>query len=248
MQTMSAYAVAVGIGLCIAAYAELGGPGVDTLQVWSDTVMEKVLPSAPVQSEPWTDLYGQHRARLHALDQRLGRLSTSGLDVDALARLLTEGTSSELERAYVIHRWVSSHIRYDQGGFLVRNFRNTSSPKVVLDRRAGVCDGIAGLVTALGQAAGLRIEKVLGEARGEHQRVVDRSLTRHAWNRVQIGQRWFLLDPTWDIATRPDERTEVLRWFLVDPERMIRTHLPNSTRWQLLTPPVSRAAFHQTVR
>ena len=248
MNAFKAYAGAIALGLGIAGYAELGGPGIDSLQIASDSVMNWVGGSKPVRTAPWHDLYSAHQPRLHRIDARLAALTGESLDVTALSAEITRGLATDLEKIYAIHRWIALHIRYDEGEFLTRNFRNAASASVTLERRAGVCDGIASLVVALGRAAGLEVHKIVGEAKGAAYRPGKALQIKHAWNRVRIGNGWFLLDATWDIDPQParptaGSRSRPLRWFLVDPEVMIRTHLPNSSRWQLLSVPVDRAAF-----
>jgi len=248
MHPFKAYAGAIALGLAIAGYAELGGPGIDSLQIASDSVMNWAGGSKPVETAPWRDLYGTHQVRLHRLDARLAALTGESLSLSALSAEITRGLGTDLEKIYAIHRWISLHIRYDEGDFLTRNFRNAASASITLERRAGVCDGIASLVVALGREAGLEVDKLVGEAKGASYRPGKVLQIKHAWNRVRIGNGWFLLDATWDLDSesgRPTagSRSRPLRWFLVDPAVMIRTHLPHSSRWQLLTPPVNRAAF-----
>jgi hypothetical protein len=86
MNAFKAYAGAIALGLGIASYAELGGPGIDSLQIASDSVMNWVGGSKPVRTAPWRDLYGAHQPRLHRIDARLAALTGESLDVTAVCR------------------------------------------------------------------------------------------------------------------------------------------------------------------
>jgi hypothetical protein len=83
MNPFKAFAGAIAFGLGIAGYAELGGPGIDSLQIASDSIMNWVGGSQPVQTSPWSDLYGKYQTRLHRLDARLAALTGESLGMSA---------------------------------------------------------------------------------------------------------------------------------------------------------------------
>lgn len=127
--------------------------------------------------------------------------------------------------------------------------------------RLGVCEDIASLFTKMAMKANLRSERIVGSA--GYDLTPDRAAhSLHAWNVVKINGEWFLLDATWDLPkgstfktpyTNLREYKKIIQeriknpekinpgnykidddWFLIPPEEMIKTHFPDSRKWQLL--------------
>lgn len=140
--------------------------------------------------------------------------------------------------------------------------------------RIGVCQEIADLYTKMALMGGLDAATVIGYA-GRNVTNQNKNQFRHAWNAVKIDGEWKLLDVTWamqgDITsgsniqsnsghrreidkrergdrsvlkTRSDRRIDE-QWFFPKPNDMIKTHYPDSEKWQLLTSPRSFSRFQK---
>lgn len=131
--------------------------------------------------------------------------------------------------------------------------------------RLGVCDDIATLFVQMALKAHLNCEKIVGHA-GYNLTKQTAIQSPHAWNAVKIKGKWYLLDATWAMGgqyihnqtyqkqrdykkmlserRKHPEKIELgdrfvdESWFLTPPEEMIKTHFPNSLKWQLLKHPV----------
>jgi hypothetical protein len=170
--------------------------------------------------------------------------------VAALGAYLAQAGSDEVARARALYRWLTGNIDYDAAGFRSGNYGDLT-PEGVLRRRAAVCEGYARLAQALGGAMGLRVEVVSGWSKGYGYRSGERfeGRTNHAWNAVQIGGQWRLMDPTWG-AGYLDERMQFVRrfqehYFLTAPEAFVYDHLPEDPRWQLLAQPITADQYAQ---
>lgn len=160
--------------------------------------------------------------------------------VPALAAYLTAGLETEAEKARAIYRWVTENVGYATGG--------SQSPDAVLRRRTGTCDGYAFLFQALGRQAGLVVEYVDGEAKGEGVRSGEAG-GGHGWNAVKIDGQWRLVDATWGASDpwgggRYQQHFHDF-YFLTPPEKLIWSHRPMAGGWQLLPEPVSGGTFRR---
>ena len=172
--------------------------------------------------------------------------------VPALAAYLAQAGPDALIRARALYRWITGHISYDVEA--LRSSRpDDPSPEAVLLRGRAVCEGFAGLATALGEAMGLEIEVVTGWSKGYGYTAGQTfdGPTNHAWNAVRIGGQWRLMDPTWG-AGYLDESLRFVRrfqehYFLTDPAAFVFDHLPADPRWQLLDRPLTAAQYADLV-
>ncbi|MDH5751920.1 MAG: hypothetical protein OEZ59_05840 [Deltaproteobacteria bacterium] len=175
--------------------------------------------------------------------------------VEALTDWLVKPARSEEEKARVIYRWIARNITYDAPALFSGNLRDTAlAPHMVLKRRLAVCDGYSELFKAMASRAGLKVEKVVGNARvpSEFINLDGLGWTNHAWNVVKIGGSWRLLDVTWGAGSvgpvpgspQPGfvRRFEPF-FFLTPAERFIYNHFPDDERWQLLKKPLSREQY-----
>lgn len=169
--------------------------------------------------------------------------------VARLAGSLKALSRSPLELALAYYAWICHHIAYDVPALRAPTLNRMTAEQVLSSRRA-VCAGYAELFKALADAGGLEARVVAGTSRSAALRVLDRrpDAYRHAWNAVQLGGKWQLLDATWG-AGYVDEGLEFIRcysehYFLTPPGQFIHDHLPDDPRWQLLSPVVTPAEFH----
>ena len=168
-------------------------------------------------------------------------------DARQLAAYLTEGLSSEREKARAIYRWITDRINYDAAAYL-SGHSDASTVEEVLRKRISVCVGFAGLFEQLARAAGLEARTISGYAKaagslpGQH---FDKA--NHAWNAVRIDGQWRLIDTTWGAGYLKEgkfqkELSET--FFLTAPEQLAFTHFPLDHQAQFQsTPHLSQAEF-----
>lgn len=168
--------------------------------------------------------------------------------VPALVEYLVRPAKNDHEKVRAIFRWITQNIDYDADAFINKRLV-ADTPLKVLERGQAVCGGFANLFKYMCLAAGIKSEVVVGwsKAYGES---INRD-PNHAWNAVNINQRWYLLDVTWG-AGYLDERQRYQRrfdehYFLTDPDQFIFDHLPEDDLWQLLNRPKSKREFDSLV-
>jgi tetratricopeptide (TPR) repeat protein len=138
---------------------------------------------------------------------------------------------------------------YDADGFFKKT-RGDSTPEGVLVSRVAVCEGYSRLFHELAKRAGLETERVRGVAKGI-ETATEKGPQGHAWNAVKIDGQWRLIDSTWGAGTLRGAKFEKSYddyYLFIAPERLIFTHLPEDSKWQLLDPAISREEFESWPR
>ncbi|KAF9188874.1 hypothetical protein BGZ51_006362 [Haplosporangium sp. Z 767] len=175
-------------------------------------------------------------------------------DASTIARLSHYLTSpfagNKVSQLRAIFTWLANNIAYDVPAFCSGRYGD-QSPEYVLRSRKAVCEGYSNLFIALAEPAGLKVEKVIGVARGVDIQVGDdRMGSPHAWNAVRINGEYLLIDSTWgagvcDLSTRSFRKLFRPFFFLLRPNRLIYTHWPNNPKQQYLDPPVEENVFRE---
>jgi hypothetical protein len=172
--------------------------------------------------------------------------------IPVLVEFLVKPTKNDLEKAWILYYWIAHNIQYDTRGFNTNKY-DDPSPENVLRKRKGVCAGFASLFSALGEAAGLEIEKISGYAKGYgYNRDESMEAYNHVWNVIRIEGEWKLMDVTWGQGYGINRFGSMSAkaefdpfWFATNPKEFIFTHLPSNSAWQLLDSPISKTQFEQ---
>jgi len=166
--------------------------------------------------------------------------------VNQIARSLTRGLTSPVDKSRAIYFWISHNVRYDLNLLnSKKEYTNTSEilEEVLRDRR-GVCQHYAELFHALSQSAGIRSFVITGYTRQNEQ--IDK--ISHAWNAVLIDARYYCIDVTWAAGHLENGKYKNEfddRFFLVSPDEFIKTHMPFDPIWQFSDNPLSHKEFEK---
>lgn len=117
--------------------------------------------------------------------------------------------SSDFEKAYAVYRYITSNYTYNSK-------KDVYKLEDAIDRKTGVCDLIASLMTACCRELGLYCYDFDGNASG----------AGHQWNIVYIDGQWYQCDPTWDLGSEPKD----FAYFLISDELMYTNHTPKWIR------------------
>ena len=197
-------------------------------------VLAVAMPVATARAQGWPASAALIDARAEAL------APGSHATPQAVAQALTAGLTQDMEKLYALYRWVTRHVRYDTEAYFAGDLRSAAGAANAFNNGRAVCDGYAELLQVMARAVGLRMEKVVGYGKGlGHADGGLPAQSNHAWNAVMLGQRWYLMDATWDAghvngSTRQFVRnTAGFKYFLADPELFSTSHFPSDERWQL---------------
>ncbi len=161
--------------------------------------------------------------------------------VRQLAYHLTKQYTDELFKVRAIFIWISTNIKYDDEVYSgSRKFAWTSMETI--RRGRGVCSNYTQLFFDLCKEAGIEAQEITGYAKGSGYKKGDFSLrgkgTNHAWNKVKINGKWYLIETTWAWCLK-----EYNFYFLANPMHLIYTHFPSEEEDQMLRRPIDLATF-----
>lgn len=165
------------------------------------------------------------------------RQSVPSLDWLA-TQLIAPFPNSPTDQARAIFTWLHHNISYDTVAFFAGNIQ-PSTPMSTLDSGLAVCEGYAGLFTALASKAGLESFVVGGHGKGfghsplgPGEQIPPKS-SNHAWNVVKIDDgQWKLIDSCWGAghisgAGQPYTKKFSPRMFTMSNEDFGLRHFPS---------------------
>ncbi|OJJ17119.1 hypothetical protein BKI52_30880 [marine bacterium AO1-C] len=189
----------------------------------------------------------------------------------ALSEYLNRNITDDSLKVVNIYTWITHHIKYDLKSFLKNQSVWKGSRRVIQSKR-GVCLHYSRLFQELCRRSGIQSVFITGYIRdSRYQANQHLYFDEHAWNAVNIHQRWYLLDATWGsgyIALKRNwlkktfnklfripyinhasrfKRQPNHRFFLSKPSEFVLTHLPCDPKWQLLDKPVSLKVFGEGI-
>lgn len=167
------------------------------------------------------------------------RSSVPGGDLGWLACQLTAPFSSPTDKARVIFTWMHHNIAYNTAAYFAGNVKK-STPASTFETGLAVCEGYAGLYTAIATHAGLESMVISGHAKGfGHEPLpvgspVPAFKSNHAWTAVRIDNgEWKLIDSTWGAGftnnqTRQYEKKFKPALFTMDNNEFGLRHFPTN--------------------
>ena len=132
----------------------------------------------------------------------------------------------DYQKELLIHDWLVNNCRY--------NTENKSDPAShmaygALVQGSSVCQGYADAMMLMAQAAGIPCMYVPGDG------LSNGSWESHAWNCIQIGGQWYMLDVTWDDPVTTGEPILQYTYFNVTTDQLAKDHVWDQTTTPLCT-------------
>lgn len=116
-----------------------------------------------------------------------------------------------------IHDYIVMNVSYDT------NATNGHSVVGGLIDSVCVCDGYATTFKLLCNTAGFNCNTIEGQS------FKDNLLEEHAWNFVELNNKWYLVDTTWDDPVAEDGQNHLTYdYFLISEDMMNIDHMPNN--------------------
>ncbi|MET0552840.1 MAG: transglutaminase domain-containing protein [Vicinamibacteria bacterium] len=205
-------------------------------------------PKGPVASEePTTGEWREDGTPVWPLPATLHPLVASitpddERSIETVGRYFRENESDPWKRVKALHDWVADRVSYDVDAYRARRYDGQTALGAFRTRKT-MCAGYSNLLAALGKVTGDDIRVVVGDARTDG---TDLTGEGHAWNVVQIGERWALIDATWDAGSLGEkgfEKKYDTGYLFAPPEIQGVTHFPEDPRWQLREPALTRGDF-----
>ncbi|GHV81765.1 hypothetical protein AGMMS49991_03230 [Spirochaetia bacterium] len=151
---------------------------------------------------------------------------------------LVYGITDQFLKAKTLHDWICDNIAYDADMYF--SGRITAQDYVsVLKKKKAVCSGYTNLMNEMCRIAGIESIGINGYSKGFGYSGRIGKTTDHAWNAVHIGNKWYLVDVTWD-AGYLDRKTDIKKysteWLFLDSRPFLYSHLPEEDAYQYYAP------------
>ena len=98
--------------------------------------------------------------------------------------------SSDYDKAYYIHEWITRNVRYTDASDYASNMYWHTAYSAVVDRST-VCQGYSLLFYRMALSEGLECRIVAGDGSTSGS-------APHGWNIVRVDGKWYNIDSTWD--------------------------------------------------
>lgn len=169
-------------------------------------------------------------------------------NLPAVVKSLTGGNSGTAVTAKVLHDWICDNIAYDTDVFDNPRIALEQDYASILKKKKAICSGYTNLMNEMCRLAGVESIGITGYSKGFGYSGTIKKGQRpdHAWNAIRIGNRWQLVDVTWD-AGFCDWKYFVKHYstdyLYLTPEQFIFSHLPQDEQYQYLKKPVTVEEF-----
>lgn len=222
--------------------------GIDAGGVGRNVDIMKVL-LAVLGDEPWVTYFNRTQLRQSASllgGRQIGltgalsptRAAQQRAELDAaLHRALEEirllNPITDYDKLMCIYEYLQDHVCYDYQEMSACDRGRSADPNAhnaygALVHGAGVCDGIASAFCLLAQAMGFPCTVLGAEAS-----FLTTGFEAHSWNILQVGQRFYHVDPTWDINRREKWNEYAYEYFCVSDDTVCHDH-----HWPLQDAPI----------
>lgn len=171
---------------------------------------------------------------------------TLNTDIEGLTKYLIQPAQTEAEKLRSIYLWLIHSIKYDVAA-IDNKKRINKNNQDILTRKKAICWGYSTLLKSMCEIANIPATVISGYVKTSLNGMPFLKYPTHAWNAVQIEDRWYLLDATWDsgLLDSPSDFYEKFgeKYFFTSPNKFITNHLPANPQWQLLDCPISIKTF-----
>jgi len=190
---------------------------------------------------------GKMEARVRRVPQDImGQVFTNPeTTLPGVVSSLTNGISDQFLKAKTLHDWICDNIAYDANMYF--SGRITAQDYIsVLKKKLAVCSGYTNLFNQMCKLAGMESIGINGYSKGfGYTRKIGNN-TDHAWNAINIGNKWYLIDVTWDAGSL-DQRTYIkgysTEWLFLDSRPFLYSHLPEEDAYQYYAPVLTANDF-----
>ena len=163
----------------------------------------------------------------------------------AVVSALVGTGGASLGNVKILHDWICDNIAYD-ADMLFSGKISGQDWQSVLKKKKAVCSGYTNLMNEMCRLAGIESAGVSGWSKGFGYKGYLDDYTDHAWNAVHLGNRWYLVDCTWD-AGIVEYKTFVKKystsWLFASPRVFLYSHLSEKDDMQYYAPVLTKEQF-----
>ncbi|QTE22243.1 transglutaminase domain-containing protein [Polaribacter cellanae] len=187
--------------------------------------------------------------------------------VEDLATKIDNDFSKDEEKARAAFFWLAKNIRYNLKEFYnpkqrsIRFSYASEAEKLqklqaaknnlvnaTFKTKQGVCEEYAQSFKRICDLLGLNSKVIKGYARNTPNEIgIPANTTNHAWNAIQLNEKWIILDATW--AAGYEYNGKWIRkfnnyFYNIPKEKIFKTHFPDDSLWVLRFGRMSLSEFY----
>ena len=160
---------------------------------------------------------------------------------------LVAGVNDTFQKAKILHDWICYYIYYDADTFFGREYNRQDYISVIKNKKA-VCSGYVNLFNKMCSIASIDSIGISGFSKGYGYRGKLDEYPDHDWNAVKIGNKWYLVDVTWDAGYL--EYYSYIKgystdYLFLDSRPFLYTHLPSDNKYQFYAPILTKEQFEE---
>lgn len=179
-------------------------------------------------------------------------MSTAKVEINDLTDFVAKNISDKKQIAKFYYYWINLNIVYD---FETRDkwrtekatdkeIDDSENPLLIFEEKKAVCIGYSSLYKMFMDSSNIECVIIIGHAKTLENLTLEPELDddyRHAWNALKIDNSWLFADTTW--AHQFEESISDF-YFNISPEKLILSHYPENTEWQLMENPITIEEFN----
>lgn len=200
------------------------------------------------------------------VDTVVATYPSSFQSVEDFAKRIQKDFTKDADQVRAAYYWMANNITYDYRGARTgrkpyprikikyptsqEDFEyryNKVYASHVLNYKTAVCEGYAQLLFFVCEHLNIKAKVISGFAITLVEEIGTMpNNTNHAWNAVFFNDTWNLIDATWSTgneARTPTKFDFTDSYFCIAPEKLILTHFPEDSKWQLLKEKKSKKEF-----
>jgi len=158
---------------------------------------------------------------------------------------LMSGISDQFLKAKILHDWICDNIAFDTEMYFYGEI--TAQDYVsVLKKKKAVGSGYTELYNQMCILAGLESIGINGYSKVFGYSGEPGKDTNHAWNAVYLGNKWYLVDVTWDagiIEGKTFIKQYSTAWLFIESDAFLYSHLPEEDAYQYYAPVLTADDF-----
>lgn len=193
-------------------------------------------------------------AQIGSTKEKAEELSGINVSMPELVEYAKSNFTDDLEKARFFFYWISDNIEYDfevkdrlkAGTNTEEDDNNNLDPLIVFERKKAICEGYSQLFKWFMQELDIETIVIGGYIRNFTNPIVEPDLDKnfkHTWNACKINDEWLIVDTTW---AQQFESNVPDFYFDISPEKLIITHFPSESKWQLLEKPLTLIEFNSS--
>lgn len=189
------------------------------------------------------------------------------ISAENLANLIATDFNSDTEKVRATYVWLTQNIRYDLAEYYnptrtsysfsyssedekqqkITTLNNQIVSETLSTRKA-VCEGYARVFAKICTLLTIENEFIKGHIRNSPNEIGKPIYNpNHAWNAVKINGKWKYFDSTWGAGHEENgkwKRNFTNYFFDIPKEKLLLTHFPEETLWQLRAKRMNKTDFY----